>query len=83
MTNDVDDDIGLPEIPRIIEPAERTYAKGSGSGYREFNLLDSDLRLHVTHQPDDTTAIILAVEGEESASIIADADDKLRVNTPH
>ena len=83
MPNDVDDEIGLPDIPRIIEPVETTYAKGSGSEYRQFDLMDSDLRLHVTHQPEDVTAIILAADGEESASIIADADDKLRVNTPH
>ena len=72
----------LIDIPWVIEPAEIDYAKHTACGYREFDLLDSDLRLHVTHQPDGDTAVILAREGEESASIIADADDNLRVNTP-
>lgn len=73
----------LPEIPRLIEPLETNYAKGTGSEYRELNLKESGLKLHITHQPDGDTAIMLTRGGENSASIIADADDNLRVNTPH
>lgn len=72
----------LPDIPRLIAPLETNYAKGTGSEYRELDLKESGLKLHITHQPEGDTAIILARDGEDSASIIADPEDNLRVKTP-
>lgn len=70
-----------PTNPRLIRPKSREFDSDGEYEYQEFDLADSDLRVHLNHQPDGKTALVVEREGEEQASIIADADDRLRAKT--
>ena len=70
-----------PTIPRLIRPKSREFDSNCEYEYQEFDLAESGLRVHLTHQPDGKTSLVVTREGEEQASILADSDDRLRAKT--
>lgn len=71
--------MNAPDYPRMIRPRDREFDSNGEYEYQEYDLKDSDLRVHLTHRPDGDSAIVLAREGETQAALIADTDDEISV----